>query len=75
MTVRAHGVETVYQDLALFDNLAPAANFFAGRELAGPSWLPRGLRLMQPPGDGRRARASCSTGCRSTCPTSTRRWR
>jgi ABC-type sugar transport system ATPase subunit len=44
---RAHGIETVYQDLALFDNLRPAANFFAGRELAGPPWLPRGLRFMQ----------------------------
>jgi ABC-type sugar transport system ATPase subunit len=44
---RAHGIETVYQDLALFDNLRPAANFFAGRELAGPAWLPRGLRFMQ----------------------------
>ena len=30
---RAHGIETVYQDLALFDNLGPAANFYAGREL------------------------------------------
>ncbi len=47
MAVRAHGVETVYQDLALFDNLDPAANFFAGRELSGPAWLPRGLRLMR----------------------------
>jgi D-xylose transport system ATP-binding protein len=47
MTVRSHGVETVYQDLALFDNLDPAANFFAGRELAGPTWLPRGLRFMR----------------------------
>jgi D-xylose transport system ATP-binding protein len=47
MAVRAHGVETVYQDLALFDNLDPAANFFAGRELARPAWLPRGLRLMR----------------------------
>jgi ribose transport system ATP-binding protein len=47
MTARAHGIETVYQDLALFDNLPPAANFFAGRELAGPTWLPRGLRFMQ----------------------------
>jgi ABC-type sugar transport system ATPase subunit len=47
MTMRAHGVETVYQDLALFDNLDPAANFFAGREMAGPAWLPRGLRLMR----------------------------
>jgi ABC-type uncharacterized transport system ATPase subunit len=47
MAVRAHGVETVYQDLALFDNLDPAANFFAGRELAGPSWLPKALRFMR----------------------------
>lgn len=47
MTVRAHGVETVYQDLALFDNLDPAANFYAGRELASPSWLPRWLRVMR----------------------------
>jgi ABC-type sugar transport system ATPase subunit len=45
---RAHGIETVYQDLALFDNLDPAANFYAGREVAGPRWLPRGLRLMRP---------------------------
>jgi ABC-type sugar transport system ATPase subunit len=44
---RAHGIETVYQDLALFDNLDPAANFYAGRETAGPAWLPRGLRLMR----------------------------
>ncbi len=43
---RAHGIETVYQDLALFDNLGPAANFYAGRELAGPRWLPRGLRFL-----------------------------
>ena len=33
---RALGVETVYQDLALFDNLGPTDNFYAGRELAGP---------------------------------------
>jgi ABC-type sugar transport system ATPase subunit len=44
---RAHGIETVYQDLALFDNLDAAANFYAGRELAGPSWLPRGLRFLR----------------------------
>ena len=43
---RENGIETVYQDLALFDNLNPTANFFAGRELAGPSWLPRGLRWL-----------------------------
>ena len=47
MTARALGIETVYQDLALFDNLKPAANFFAGREVAGPTWLPRGLRVMR----------------------------
>ena len=43
---RALGIETVYQDLALFDNLDPAANFYAGREVAGPRWLPRGLRFL-----------------------------
>jgi len=44
---RAHGIETVYQDLALFDNLDPAANFYAGREAAWPSWLPRPLRILR----------------------------
>jgi ABC-type sugar transport system ATPase subunit len=44
---RALGIETVYQDLALFDNLSPSANFYAGRELAGPRWLPMGMRLMR----------------------------
>jgi ABC-type sugar transport system ATPase subunit len=44
---RTHGIETVYQDLALFDNLDPAANFYAGREAAGPRWLPQGLRVMR----------------------------
>ncbi len=44
---RALGIETVYQDLALFDNLRPTDNFYAGRELAGPSWLPRSLRLLR----------------------------
>ena len=43
---RALGIETVYQDLALFDNLSPAANFYAGREMAGPGWLPAGMRLL-----------------------------
>jgi ABC-type sugar transport system ATPase subunit len=43
---RALGIETVYQDLALFDNLSPASNFFAGREQAGPGWLPRPLRVL-----------------------------
>jgi D-xylose transport system ATP-binding protein len=44
---RALGIETVYQDLALFDNLDPAANFYAGREITAPGWLPRGLRLVR----------------------------
>jgi ABC-type sugar transport system ATPase subunit len=38
---RSHGIETVYQDLALFDDLDVATNLFAGRELAstrGPAW-------------------------------------
>ncbi len=43
---RSAGIETVYQDLALFDNLTPGQNFFAGREIAGPAWLPRGLRFL-----------------------------
>ena len=43
---RRAGIETVYQDLALFDNLTPAQNFFCGRELSYPSWLPRGLRFI-----------------------------
>ena len=44
---RAHGIETVYQDLALFDNLGSSANFYAGREDAGPRWLPRPLRILR----------------------------
>jgi D-xylose transport system ATP-binding protein len=44
---RALGIETVYQDLALFDNLNPSDNFYAGRELAGPHWLPRSLRFLK----------------------------
>jgi D-xylose transport system ATP-binding protein len=44
---RALGIETVYQDLALFDNLRASDNFYAGRELSGPSWLPRSLRILR----------------------------
>jgi len=46
-SARAMGIETVYQDLALFDNLSPADNFFAGRELSRLEWLPRPLRPMR----------------------------
>jgi D-xylose transport system ATP-binding protein len=38
---RALGIETVYQDLALFDNLTAAENFFVGREPRRPAWLKR----------------------------------
>jgi D-xylose transport system ATP-binding protein len=44
---RGLGIETVYQDLALFDNLKATDNFYAGRELAGPRWLPRSLRVLR----------------------------
>lgn len=44
---RQLGIETVYQDLALFDNLGPAANFYAGREVDWPRWLPKSLRLVR----------------------------
>jgi D-xylose transport system ATP-binding protein len=44
---RALGIETVYQDLALFDNLPADKNFYAGRELSFPAWLPRPLRLLR----------------------------
>jgi len=43
---RQAGIETVYQDLALFDNLTPAQNFFCGREISFPNWLPRGMRIL-----------------------------
>lgn len=43
---RQAGIETVYQDLALFDNLTPSQNFYCGRELSWPTWLPRGMRFL-----------------------------
>ena len=46
-SARRAGIETVYQDLALFDNLTPAQNFYCGRELSFPRWLPRGLQLLR----------------------------
>jgi len=36
---RSAGIETVFQDLALFDNLSPVANFFAGHEETRLGWL------------------------------------
>jgi simple sugar transport system ATP-binding protein len=42
LEARRHGIEIVYQDLALCDNLTAAANVFLGRELrrgVGPFWV------------------------------------
>jgi D-xylose transport system ATP-binding protein len=40
MHARQHGIETVYQDLSLFNNLSVATNLFAGRELTRfAGWL------------------------------------
>ena len=36
---RELGIETVYQDLALFDNTHAVGNFYAGREPTQPRWL------------------------------------
>lgn len=36
---RELGIETVYQDLALFDNFNATGNFYAGREPVHPKWL------------------------------------
>jgi ABC-type sugar transport system ATPase subunit len=44
---RAHGIETVYQDLALFDNLPAAANFYAGRELVAPGKVGRSWGFLR----------------------------
>ena len=64
---QALGIETVYQDLALFDNLDPAANFYAGRELSWPQWLPRWLRLLRP-GEMRSATGAVLDELRVTLP-------
>jgi len=46
--IRDLGVETVHQDLALFDNLSATENLFAGREIVSPPWLGRlGLTRKQ----------------------------
>jgi D-xylose transport system ATP-binding protein len=40
------GIETVYQDLALCDNLDTVANLFLGRELGRPAHFPRPLQAL-----------------------------
>ncbi|MDQ3603154.1 MAG: ATP-binding cassette domain-containing protein [Actinomycetota bacterium] len=39
MEARDLGMETVYQDLSLFDNMNVVGNFYAGREPVTPRWL------------------------------------
>jgi ABC-type sugar transport system ATPase subunit len=43
---REVGIETVYQDLALFDNLNASQNFYAGREVTRWPWL-SGFALLR----------------------------
>jgi D-xylose transport system ATP-binding protein len=40
-------IETVYQDLALFDNLPAAANFYAGREMVAPGKIGRSWGFLR----------------------------
>ena len=41
------GIETVYQDLALCDNLDTVANLYLGRELGRPSRAPGALKVLR----------------------------
>ena len=54
---RAHGIETVYQDLALADHLDASANLFLGREVTRPA----------SDGSGSSTRAPCAAGPRRRC--------
>ncbi len=36
---RDHGIEMIYQDLSLAENLSAAANVFLGREVVGSRWM------------------------------------
>jgi D-xylose transport system ATP-binding protein len=51
------GIETVYQDLALCDNLDTVANLFLGRELVGPGRFRALLQLLAEPDMERRTTA------------------
>lgn len=44
---RTLGISVVFQDLAMFDNLSVAENFFAGVELRLPAWLGAAARLRK----------------------------
>lgn len=43
----ALGIQTVYQDLALCNNLDAVQNLFLGRELTGPAWFGRRIRRAE----------------------------
>jgi len=43
----ALGIQTVYQDLALCNNLDAVQNLFLGRELTGPGWFGRRIRRAE----------------------------
>jgi fructose transport system ATP-binding protein len=46
LDARAHGIETVYQDLAVAPAMTITENLFLGRELYRPGFLGRTLRLL-----------------------------
>lgn len=56
------GIQTVYQDLALCDNLDVVDNIFLGREPRAPWW--RGFRVRRPKMERLTARALESVGIR-----------
>ena len=78
---RAKGIEVVYQDLALADNLTAAQNVFLGREIKKGFWPFRVLdkqamidalgRTVRRTASPRRGRAIWSGKCRAA---SARRW-
>ena len=53
---RSHGIETVYQDLALVDTFDIPSNFFLGREITYGRWIP----IMKRKAMRARAQASIS---------------
>ena len=65
------GIETVYQDLALFDNLTPAKTSLPAA--SSPARLAAARHaLPQHAADGRARRSNCSTGSRCRCRSSMR---
>ena len=43
----SYGIQTVYQDLALCNNLDAVQNLFLGRELTGSPWFGRRIRRAE----------------------------